>query len=78
MLIRQLAGLNRIDMLIHVSVHDLQRNLRRYANREDSPLDRFALRLAGSAHEVRCWSRSVCIRRTNRNAMRQTHLAGQF
>jgi hypothetical protein len=42
MLIRQPAGLNRIDMLIHVSVHDLQRNLRRYANREDSTLDRFA------------------------------------
>ena len=35
MLIRQLAGLNRIDMLINVSVHDLQRNLRRCANRED-------------------------------------------
>jgi three-Cys-motif partner protein len=29
-IIRKLAGLSRMDMLIHVSIFDLQRNLRRY------------------------------------------------
>lgn len=40
--IRQLALLKRIDMLIHVSVQDLQRNLRRNIDRKNSALDRFA------------------------------------
>jgi three-Cys-motif partner protein len=40
--LEQLANLNRMDMLIHVSVQDLQRNLRRNINREGSALDRFA------------------------------------
>ncbi len=37
-----LAALNRMDLLIHVSAQDLQRNLRRYIAAESSPLDRFA------------------------------------
>jgi three-Cys-motif partner protein len=40
--IEQLATFNRMDMLIHVSAQDLQRNLRRNIEQEDSPLDRFA------------------------------------
>ena len=40
--IEQLAGLGRMDMLIHVSVQDLQRNLCRNIGRADSALDRFA------------------------------------
>ena len=40
--LEQLASLQRMDMLIHVSVQDLQRNLRRYIESESSPLDRFA------------------------------------
>ena len=40
--IEKLAKLRRMDMLIHVSVHDLQRNLRRYMEEHDGPLDRFA------------------------------------
>jgi three-Cys-motif partner protein len=40
--LEELANLNRMDMLIHVSVQDLQRNLRRNIDREDSALDRFA------------------------------------
>jgi three-Cys-motif partner protein len=40
--LEQLAILRRMDMLIHVSVQDLQRNLRRNIKREDSALDRFA------------------------------------
>lgn len=41
-IIERLAKLNRMDMLIHVSVHDLQRNLRRYMQEGNGPLDRFA------------------------------------
>ena len=41
-LIRQLAGLKRMDILIHVSLQDLNRNLLRYLDRESSPLDSFA------------------------------------
>ncbi len=41
-IIRKLAGLKRMDILIHVSIQDLQRNLRRYIERENSPLDVFA------------------------------------
>ncbi len=41
-LIRQLAGLKRMDILIHVSLQDLNRNLLRYLDRETSPLDSFA------------------------------------
>jgi three-Cys-motif partner protein len=40
--IRQLARLKRIDLLLHVSVQDLQRNLARYEAEDPSPLDAFA------------------------------------
>src|SRR5947208_16894443 len=40
--IEQLASLQRMDMLIHVSAQDLQRNLRRNIERADGALDRFA------------------------------------
>jgi len=40
--LQQFAFLRRMDMLIHVSVQDLQRNLRRNIDREGSALDRFA------------------------------------
>jgi three-Cys-motif partner protein len=39
--IQQLAGIERMDLLIHVSWQDLQRNLRRYIGAESSPLDVF-------------------------------------
>jgi three-Cys-motif partner protein len=39
-IIATLANFKRMDMLIHVSIHDLQRNLRTYM--EDGTLDRFA------------------------------------
>jgi len=41
-IIRKLAGLKRMDILIHVSNQDLQRNLQRYIESENSPLDSFA------------------------------------
>jgi three-Cys-motif partner protein len=40
--LERLASLERMDMLIHVSLMDLQRNLRAYIAREDTPLDAFA------------------------------------
>jgi three-Cys-motif partner protein len=40
--IRQLARVKRIDLLVHVSVMDLQRNLNNYAAVAGSPLDAFA------------------------------------
>jgi three-Cys-motif partner protein len=40
--IRKLAELKRMDILIHISVQDLNRNLLRYVTRENSPLDAFA------------------------------------
>jgi three-Cys-motif partner protein len=40
--IESLSRLKRMDMLIHVSVQDLQRNLRRYIASPDSPVDTFA------------------------------------
>jgi len=40
--IERLAELERMDILIHVSEQDLQRNLRRYIASERSPLDSFA------------------------------------
>jgi three-Cys-motif partner protein len=40
--IKAFSGLRYIDLLIHVSVHDLQRNLDVYAKSPDSPLHRFA------------------------------------
>jgi three-Cys-motif partner protein len=43
-IIRKLSRLKRIDILIHVSIQDLQRNLQRYINRENSALDGFAPR----------------------------------
>jgi hypothetical protein len=36
------TGTIRIDMLIHISVHDLQRNLGIYSISKNGPLDRFA------------------------------------
>lgn len=39
--IAKLAGLQRMDILIHVSVQDLQRNLERYIADGDNRLDRF-------------------------------------
>jgi three-Cys-motif partner protein len=40
--IETLAKFKRMDMLIHVSIHDFQRNLHRYMNEQDGPLNRFA------------------------------------
>jgi three-Cys-motif partner protein len=40
--ISALAALQRIDLLLHVSVADLQRNFDRYSSAEGSPLDAFA------------------------------------
>lgn len=40
--IKAFSGLKYIDMLIHVSAQDLQRNLDVYATLDDGPLDRFA------------------------------------
>ena len=40
--IRKFAQLERMDVLIHVSTQDLQRNLQRYIDSKNSPLDRFA------------------------------------
>lgn len=40
--IRKLARLRSIDILVHVSAQDLNRNLRRYIEKEGSSLDRFA------------------------------------
>jgi three-Cys-motif partner protein len=41
-IIRKLAKLKRMDILIHISIQDLQRNLQLYINRKDSALDIFA------------------------------------
>lgn len=41
-LLQVLARVKRIDLLIHFSVNDLQRNLSKYLLQESSPLDRFA------------------------------------
>ena len=40
--LRKLAALKRMDMLIHVSVQGLQRNLERFANSKSCALDIFA------------------------------------
>ena len=40
--IRSLSQLKRIDLLIHVSAMDLQRNWGRYTQQKHSPLDEFA------------------------------------
>ena len=40
--IEKLAGLKRMDILIHFSTQDLTRNLRRYIDDPNSPLDTFA------------------------------------
>jgi three-Cys-motif partner protein len=40
--IEELAHMKRMDMLIHVSIQDLQRNLRRYMEEDDGVLDHFA------------------------------------
>lgn len=40
--IKAFSGLKRVDMLIHVSAQDLQRNLRSYVQPDDSRLDSFA------------------------------------
>lgn len=41
-IIRKLATIERMDILVHISGQDLQRNLDRYIAQEDSPLDKFA------------------------------------
>jgi three-Cys-motif partner protein len=41
-IIRKLATLNRMDILIHVSVQDMNRNLRKYIKKQGSALDVFA------------------------------------
>lgn len=41
-IIRKLARLKRMDILIHVSIQDLQRNLQRYIKSTNSSLDSFA------------------------------------
>jgi three-Cys-motif partner protein len=42
-IIRKLATLKRMDILVHISAHDFNRNLRRYIEKaKDSPIDRFA------------------------------------
>jgi three-Cys-motif partner protein len=41
-IIGKLASLKHMDMLIHVSIHDWQRNLRLYMTEHGGPLDRFA------------------------------------
>jgi three-Cys-motif partner protein len=41
-LIRKLAKLERMDILMHISVQDLNRNLRKYIDKPRSPLDQFA------------------------------------
>lgn len=41
-ILRKLAKLRRMDMLIHVSVQDLDRNLRKYIAKANSSLDSFA------------------------------------
>lgn len=41
-IIEELSKLKRIDILIHVSINDLQRNLRLYMSSTDTPLDKFA------------------------------------
>jgi three-Cys-motif partner protein len=40
--IEALAKFKRMDLLIHVSIHDFQRNLRLYMEEHDGPLDHFA------------------------------------
>jgi three-Cys-motif partner protein len=39
--IRELAAVQRMDMLIHMSLQDLTRNLRRYIEGSETPLDAF-------------------------------------
>ncbi len=41
-IIQKLAKFKSMDMLIHVSIQDFQRNLRRYMKEDNGPLDRFA------------------------------------
>ncbi len=41
-IIKRLAKLKRIDMMIHLSIMDLQRNLRAYIKADESVLDAFA------------------------------------
>jgi len=41
-IIETFASLRYVDLLIHISVLDLQRNMKRYADTVDGPLDRFA------------------------------------
>lgn len=41
-IIEAFASLKYVDFLIHISVLDLQRNMKRYADVVDGPLDRFA------------------------------------
>ncbi len=54
--IRTLASVKRMDLLVHVSLQDLNRNLRKYVTQEESPLDAFAPK----------WRESVDINRSDR------------
>lgn len=40
--IRKLAAFERMDILVHISVSDFNRNLRRYIEKSPSPIDAFA------------------------------------
>ena len=40
--IRKLSALKRMDIVIYISIQDLQRNLQRYIDKQNSPLDIFA------------------------------------
>jgi three-Cys-motif partner protein len=62
--IEALSRLKRIDMLIHVSAQDLQRNLDAYSISEDGPLDHFA---PG-------WRKAVDLRQT-KSATRAAYIA---
>jgi len=41
-IINKLSKLQSMDILVHISAHDINRNLRRYIKRADSPIDLFA------------------------------------
>ncbi|MCB1601372.1 MAG: three-Cys-motif partner protein TcmP [Lysobacterales bacterium] len=40
--VEKLLALPRVDLIVHVSYFDMQRNMTDYVNRNDSPLDEFA------------------------------------
>ena len=69
-IIRKLAAITHMDILVHVSVQDLQRNLLEYAEQADSPLGAFApgwrehVKLTGPQYAIRAgvlqhWQRLI-------------------